>query len=92
MTTTGVRRSVPTGDSKIARWQALVAEAEAGPLTEPSADEARNGWTAETLSAYLAEQTASQALRLDPGERGRNVIKDSQNKGLYRPHAWKGRR
>jgi hypothetical protein len=33
---------------------------------EPTEEEVRNGWTAETLTAYLQEQRAAQLLRIDP--------------------------
>lgn len=36
-------------------------------LIEPSQDELRNGWTAETLTSYIAEQSAAQSLRINPG-------------------------
>ncbi len=38
---------------------------------EPSADEARNGWTAETLTAYVAESRARQNVSIAAGIGGR---------------------
>ena len=35
------------------------------PLIEPNDAERSNGWTAEALTAYVAEQEAAQSLRMD---------------------------
>lgn len=35
-------------------------------LVEPTEDEARNGWTAEALTQYLAERTTGQSIMCDP--------------------------
>lgn len=35
-------------------------------VVEPSEEEAANGWTAETLTEYLAERAAGQSLAIDP--------------------------
>ena len=60
-------------DARPSLWQRLerewgirlkAAEAEQ-PLVPPTADEARNGWTAAALTAYLAERAASQSLKAD---------------------------
>ncbi len=60
-------------------------------LIEPSPDEARNGWTAETLTTYLADQTAAQAERIDPvsvaRKRARRPTRASSG---YRPLRWRG--
>ena len=37
----------------------------AGTLIEPSEDEKRNGWTAESLTAYHAERDAAAQKSLD---------------------------
>lgn len=41
---------------------------------EPTADERRNGWTAETLTAYVAERRAAQSLWFDPAHPSRRRI------------------
>lgn len=38
-------------------------------LIEPTFEEARNGWTPETLTAYVRQQMATQADALDPSKR-----------------------
>lgn len=40
-------------------------------LVEPSAEEARNGWTAETLTVYVNERLAAQAVAVDPASLAR---------------------
>lgn len=83
--------------TKIERQQAeefreVHRSAKAGqPVVEPTPDEARNGWTAETLTAYLAEQTTSQTLRIDAGSLHRRLARrpDRAN-SKYRPHRWRG--
>ena len=40
------------------------AEAAAPELIQPTEDEARNGWDAESLTAYLPERSAAQSDRL----------------------------
>src|SRR3546814_16627220 len=48
-------------------FRTALSEAEAAtPLVEPTAEEARNGWTAESLSSYLQDQQASASQRVDP--------------------------
>ena len=36
---------------------------------EPTPEEAANGWTADTLSAYVAERRAAEDARIDPRAR-----------------------
>jgi hypothetical protein len=55
---------------------------------EPTADEARNGWTAATLTAYVQEQTAAQSLRADPHSAMRQVIPTRAN-SKYSPFMWR---
>lgn len=57
---------------------------------EPTEADLRNGWTTETLTAYVAEQRASQALKIDPHSvsRRKPLPRVAQNK--YRPHRWRG--
>ncbi len=42
-----------------------------GPIETitPTEEERRNGWTEETLSAYVAERRAAEAMLLDPAAR-----------------------
>ncbi|MDJ0896926.1 MAG: hypothetical protein QNJ92_17410 [Alphaproteobacteria bacterium] len=60
------------------------------PLIEPTEDEKRNGWTAETLTEYLREQKAAQALRMDPHSLSRRMARrpDMQNH-RYSPLRWR---
>lgn len=58
---------------------------------EPSAAERRNGWTAETLTKYLAEQEAAAAVRLDPhSTANRRNRRPGRTNGRYRPQRWRG--
>jgi hypothetical protein len=73
-------------------WQARLRRAiEEQPLVEPTAEEARNGWTAQALTAYLAERTAAQTMKLD----GASLLRRLQNRPReanhrYDPHkVWK---
>lgn len=58
---------------------------------EPTRDEARNGWTAETLGLYLASRAAGMSVHLDPGSVHRVAARRplAQNH-RYRPHRWRG--
>jgi hypothetical protein len=60
------------------------------PLIEPTADEAKNGWTAKTLTAYLAQQQASQAMRNDWTSALRRKPRPSLANSDYRPSRWRG--
>ncbi len=42
-----------------------------GPVERitPTEEERRNGWTEETLSAYVAERRAAEAMLIDPRAR-----------------------
>ena len=63
-----------------------VAEPEA-PLIEPSEGEKRNGWDAESLTAYLSQQDAATQAKLDPhAEHRRQTRPQAMNK--YRPLGW----
>lgn len=70
---------------------ALKAAEAATPLIEPSADEIKNGWTAESLSSYVAEQRASQELRVDPASAmNRQGRRPRRANSRYRPLRWRG--
>lgn len=59
-------------------------------LVEPTEEEKRNGWTAETLTAYLAERLAGQTLAVDPNSVHRKLARrPSAQNHKYRPHRWR---
>jgi hypothetical protein len=58
-------------------------------MIEPTTDEARNGWTPETLTAYLAAQKASQSLRIDPASELRRKSPPARANSKYRPLKWR---
>ena len=57
---------------------------------EPTEDEIRNGWTTDTLTAYLAERLAGQSMAADVSSVQRRVARrpNVQNHH-YRPHRWR---
>ena len=60
-------------------------------LIEPTEDEKRNGWTAETLTQYHAERRAGQALDIDPNSLQRSLARrPQQQNSKYSPHRWRG--
>lgn len=59
-------------------------------LIEPTATDLRNGWTAETLTAYCAEQKAAQSVRMNPGSAARQVRPQTAN-SKYSPFKWRVR-
>ena len=63
----------------------------AQPVVEPTEDERRNGWTSETLTAYLVDQRAAQSLRINPNSAmNRRARRPDKQNGRYRPLRWKG--
>lgn len=60
------------------------------PVVEPTDEEKRNGWTAETLTAYVADQEAAQSVRSDPSSVARKVVPTRAN-SRYSPHRWRRR-
>lgn len=57
---------------------------------DPTEEELKNGWTKETLNAYLIEQTASQALRADPKSVSRRLARRPvEQNHRYRPLRWR---
>jgi len=68
---------------------ALKAAEEGQALIQPTADEAKNGWTAETLTAYVAEQKAAQSLRIDPSSALRRKAPPVRANSKYRPLKWR---
>ena len=64
---------------------------ERGQRIEPTEEERRNGWTTETLTAYLAERAAGQALAVDVNSlHRRNARRPNESNHRYRPHRWRG--
>ena len=59
--------------------------------TEPTESEKRHGWTAETLTAYLAEREAAQGQAVDINsiQRQRQRRPRIQNH-KYNPKRWRG--
>lgn len=63
------------------------------PLVEPTADEKRNGWDAEELTKYLAEQQAAASLRIHPHSlRNRVDRRGFRQVSKYNPFRWRRRR
>jgi len=61
------------------------------PPTEPTEEERRNGWTAKTLTAYLAERQASQSLSVDVNSLHRQAARrPNEQNHRYKPHRWRG--
>jgi len=61
------------------------------PLVEPTEEERRNGWTAKTLTAYLAERQADQSLSVDVNSLHRQVARrPNEQRHKYNPHRWRG--
>ena len=60
------------------------------PLIEPNEEEKRNGWTAETLTAYVQEQTAARELKVDPmSAMNRAGRRPTRANSKYNPHRWR---
>ena len=71
-------------------YRAVDGELDNAEWIEPTEEEARNGWTAEELTRYVAERKAGQSLNIDPASTQRRlaerpVIANSQ----YSPHRWR---
>lgn len=63
---------------------------DAQELVEPNEDERRNGWTAESLTAYLAERKAGQTLAIDPHSiQRRMAAKPRQQNSKYNIFHWR---
>lgn len=61
------------------------------PLTQPTAAERRNGWTAEALTQYLADREAGAAVNIDPNSLHRRMAaRPTSQNHRYRPHRWRG--
>lgn len=60
-------------------------------LVEPTDEERRNGWSADSLTAYLAERNAGAVVNVDQNSlhrrmAARPVVQDHR----YNPHRWRG--
>lgn len=57
---------------------------------EPTEEEKRNGWTTESLTAYLAERQAGQELAIDVNSLHRRLARrPNQQNHKYNPHRWR---
>ena len=57
---------------------------------EPTDEEKRNGWTSESLTAYLAERQAGQELAVDVNSLHRRLARrPTEQNHRYRPHRWR---
>lgn len=60
-------------------------------LVEPNDEERKNGWTAETLTAYLTERLAGQSLTIDVNSIHRRMgRRPNEQNHRYRPLRWRG--
>jgi hypothetical protein len=86
-------------ETRLSLWQRIerewrarlrVAEREQA-LVQPTPEEVRNGWTAEALTAYVAERTAGQAMTIDVASLFRRLQDRSREANhRYDPHkAWR---
>lgn len=58
---------------------------------EPTPEEARNGWTAESLALYLAGRRAGTSLSLDPASVHRvAAARPGVQNHRYNPRRWRG--
>lgn len=61
------------------------------PDVEPTEDEKRNGWTTETLTAYVASRRAASTLRADPHSLHRRAdARPTMQRNDYNPKRWRG--
>ena len=60
-------------------------------MVEPTEDEKRNGWTAETLTAYIAEREAGAAVNIDPNSLHRKLAARPRTQNhRFNPKRWRG--
>jgi hypothetical protein len=56
-----------------------------------SDEEKRNGWTDETLTAYINSRKAGQSLTTDPDSLQRRLARRPvESNHRYSPHKWRG--
>lgn len=84
-------RGPSTLDRLNIEWDRTHAAAKAEqPLVEPTPDEARNGWTAETLTEYLTERRAANSLKNDKDSLQNRMAKmPARQNNRYSPHRWR---
>ena len=58
-------------------------------LTEPTPDETRNGWTAETLTRYIADAEKSQSAVIGFDPKARPKAKPRVANSKYSPFRWR---
>jgi len=59
-------------------------------LVQPSPEEARNGWTPESLTTYLDEREPVQALNVDPNSLARRAARRPiEQNHRYNRHRWR---
>lgn len=59
-------------------------------LVEPTDEERKNGWTTETLTAYLTERLAGQSLTIDVHSIQRRMgRRPNEQNHQYRPLRWR---
>ncbi len=71
-----------------AQFEADIAEFKGDPLIEPTAEEARNGWTAADLTKYLADQKAAANVRINPSSAMRGNKRPQVANSRYNPLKW----
>ena len=65
------------------RFNAIKSDAQSkNGLIEPTEHEKKNGWTAETLSEYIAEMEADASMRIMGDRRKRPVVANSKFRKL----------
>lgn len=68
--------------------QAGDVEIPSDDMVEPSEEEKRNGWTAESLTAYLRERGNAQFGMVTFDPEYRSPRRPRQTNGDYNPHRW----
>lgn len=59
-------------------------------IIEPTEEERKNGWTAQTLTAYLSERQAGQSLAIDVNSLYRKIDRRPREQNhQYRPLRWR---
>ena len=79
----------PTFDEIGRREMRNALQAQPPALIEPTAEETRNGWTAQTLTDYHHGQKAAQSLRIDPSSVLRRKAPPVRANSKYRPLRWR---
>jgi hypothetical protein len=56
---------------------------------EPTPDEIRNGWDADSLSRYLADREAGAQVSIDPRSVHRSAARRPERQVSYSPLRWR---